>query len=169
MCKKEGLNMKTQESTKKVIHNAIDELIIDLLETQTPFTLVVSSKNWDYELPDRLKNEQAFMIQIQEQSLIESNYDGKYITIRTQFDNIDNSLTLYPQDVHAILDIDMRTPILIKPFTEEPINVAFEKHISSNPLKNFTPEELTSGVKHSLDCFIKSNPEMFTVTTNDEV
>jgi hypothetical protein len=157
--------MKTQDSTKEVIRNAIDELIIDLLETQTPFTLVVSSKNWDYALPDRLKNEQAFMIQIQEQSLIESDYDGEYITIRTQFDGIDNSLTLYPQDVHAIFDIDMKSPILIKPFYDEPTNVALEKHITSNPLKNFKPEELTPGVKHSLDCFIKGNPEMFTEAT----
>lgn len=154
--------MDYPESLKEAFNNAIEELVIEYLEYKIPFALVVSTRNWNEPLPSRLTTEEFIMIQIQEQTLEDSYFDGDDVYIVTQFDGKDNFRKLYAQDVQGILSVDMKNPILMKPFKDELATPSINavKDIS-NPLQHFKEEELTPGVKRSLECFVKSNPDMF--------
>jgi hypothetical protein len=157
--------MNVNDSLKETINNSIEKIVIELISSQVEFSLVVSSRNWNYPLPERLKKQDYFIIQLKEQSLFESEFDGEVVIIRTQFDGEENSLVLYPEDVKAILMIDMQTAILVKPFNDTPKNVNLEKQVklNSDVLGHFHDVEMTPGIQHSLDCFIKGNPNIFPV------
>lgn len=150
---------------KELMNSTVYTLIIELLNTKTEFSIIVSSKNWDKPLPDNLKNQEFFIIQIKEQTLEDSYYDESTneIYISTEFNNIPNSITLFAEDVKGIMDISMQIPILTKPYNEEPkyVNIEKARSINKDPLVYFKDEELTAGVKHSIDCFVKYNPNLF--------
>ena len=159
--------MEYPESLKEVFNNAIEELVIEYLEYKIPFSIVVSTRNWDKPLPSRLQKEEFMMIQIQEQTLEDSYFEGDNIYIVTQFDGEDNFRILYAQDVQGILSVDMKNPILMKPFRDEIATPMLNSvRDNRNPLMNFKEEELTPGVKRSLECFVKANPQMFESDTN---
>lgn len=149
----------------EVFHENIMNTIKVMLSEQTPFSIVISSRNWTNPLPERLKTQKYFTVQIQEQTLEDSYFAAGEIVINTQFGNEDNSIIIYPQDVKGILSLDMQTPLILKPFDEEPYMRGFTKarELQSNPINNFSEEELTAPVKHSLDCFVKNNPNIFEV------
>lgn len=150
---------------KEYMNNTCIDLVIDMLDNRTEFSLVVSSKNWDSPLPENLASIEYFIIQIKEQTMEESYYDRdtNEIYINTQFNNIPNSKTLYSEDIKGIMDITMQIPIMMKPYSQEPkyMNIEKVQSIHTNPLVNFTEEELSPEVKHSIDCFIKNNKNLF--------
>jgi hypothetical protein len=151
------------DSLKEVFNNCIEEMLIEYLENKIPFSMIVRTVNWNKPLPKRLVVEDMMMIQIKEQTLEDSYFDGKNIYICTQFEGVDNFICLLPQDVQGILSVDMKNPILMKPFKDSPATPALDKVKTSNPMLNFKQEELTEGVKRSLECFAKSNPNLFKI------
>jgi len=153
---------KVPGSIKEVFNNAIEELLIEFLEHDIEFSIIISNKNWDFPIPDRLLAQDYFLIQIKEQSLIDSYYDGESIIISTEFDNVPNSKTIYPEDIQGILGIDMKTVIIQKNYQDTPRSILIEKarELSNNPLLNFTEEELIQ-YKDNIEKMIKNNPEMF--------
>lgn len=150
---------------KSSINNTIGNLLGDMLYNKTPFSVVVTSKGWENPLPEHLIKQEYFIIQIQEQTMDDSYFDEDMncIIIQTEFNNQPNSIMLYPECVKGIMDISMQIPILMKPFAEDVLykHIEVVKLKGIYPLKQFEEGELTPEVKHSLNCFVKNNPDMF--------
>jgi hypothetical protein len=153
----------TPESIRNLINTQITNLVVELLNAGTPFSILISNKNWDNPLPSNLTNQDYFYVQVNEQTLEDSYYDETKVYIITKFGEQDNSITLYPEDVKAIFTLDRQQPYIFKPYNETPhmkhINLA--KEIGTNPLDNFTKDELTEGVVHSVNCIVLNNPKLF--------
>lgn len=153
--------MELTETLKNSFDELIEKSITEMVLNSIPFSLVISSRNWDRPLPDNLKKQEFFVVQIKEQTLDDSYYDQSLnkIVIVTEFNNQPNSVVVDPKSVQGILSIDMKNPIIMKPYREEPIVVGNIGNINVNSL--FAEGELTSDIANSVDCFIKNNPSMF--------
>jgi hypothetical protein len=150
------------KETIKIFNDNMMELICSMIINNEEFSIVVSSKNWSNPLPERLLQQDHFIIQIKDQTLEDSYIDSEgHIVINTKFDTEENSLLLYPEDVKGILDITMQNPIMIKPFEEKAKNLVADK-LKSNPsaIKKFTDEELEIYSK-SINVFAINNPNYF--------
>jgi hypothetical protein len=158
-------------TTKEVINKSINNLVVDLLSSQTPFSMIISGRNWKSPLPKNLTAQPYFFIQIQEQTLEDSFYDvdSGDIIINTEFNNVPNQLILYPEDVRGIFDVTMQTPIINKPYEETPklVNIERAINLQMNPLDKFSEDELTPAVCNSIDNFVKNNPTLFNVAPKE--
>jgi hypothetical protein len=159
-------------TTKEVINKSINTLVIDLLSSQTPFSMIISGRNWESPLPKNLMVQPYFFIQIKEKTLEDSSYDvdSGNLIINTEFNSVPNQLILYPEDVRGIFDVTMQTPIINKPYEEAPkfINIEKAVKLQMNPLANFSVDELTPEVHNSIDHFVKNNPKLFNTTPKEE-
>jgi hypothetical protein len=158
-------------TTKEVINKSINDLVVDLLSSQTPFSMIISGRNWEKPLPKNLMVQPYFFIQIQEQTLEDSFYDvdSGDIIINTEFNNVPNQLILYPEDVRGVFDVTMQMPIINKPYEEAPkfVNIQKAVKLQINPLANFSEDELTPEVRNSIDHLVKNNPTLFNITPKE--
>lgn len=134
-------------SQKTIITTAIEELLFYYITEQIPFTLTVDNyNNWDKPLPARLELPQ-FTLNIEntdlEESYVHSNGD---IVITAGIDDFIYQKVFTAVDIAAIGTIE-DGPVIRKPYKEYP-----QKDASK-------PSIATDGVMHSLECFVKNNPD----------
>jgi hypothetical protein len=79
--------------------------------------------------------------------------DGK-IVINTVFDDIEYSKVFEPADIGGVMGPDGKTPIMVKPFQEEPL-----LPMPNKPLGNTITDE--EGLRISMEAWKRNNPEMF--------
>lgn len=155
--------MKVSESFKETFNSALEDCFVDLLEAQEPFAVLISAEGWAEPLSERLIQAGKFFIQIQEQALIDSYFDGKDIVVVTEFDGVQNSKVVTADDISGIFTVDMKTPIMLKPFEMTKVEKTKKefKKLHGDPMKYFTEDELTPEVLRSLEWIVKNNKEMF--------
>jgi hypothetical protein len=157
-------NIVYTQELKDIVNNSITDIIISMLNSKTVFSIIVSNKYWSKPLPSAVANQSYFFVQINDQTMEDSFYDmdtGEII-LNTKFGEEDNSLVLYAENVKGIFDITMQIPLMLKPFDDAKfVNIEKAKVINKNAFDNFSDEELTEGVKNSIDAFVKNNPDKF--------
>ena len=137
-----------------IISNALLELAAHYVSTGTPFTITLDNhNNWDNTLPDRLKIQQRFVLNMENTDLTDSYVtDNGDVILVAGIDDIVYTKTLNHTDVHCI-GLLGKKPLIVKQFIEEPI---LESKGYTVPTKD--------AIKQSISAFKKYNPEMFTVT-----
>jgi len=146
------MNNLTERTTNHISYLTYT-LAVELLETHTPFTLILDNHNdWDNELPERLQKEQ-FVIDIKAQTLEDSFIkDGKIIVVML-VDDMEFIKQLEPCDISAVaLGVGL-PPIIQKPFRENP-------EFKLAPMKK---QELPSvaDMTKSMAAIRKHNPHLF--------
>jgi len=145
------------EDYKKILSNGIYKVISDYISTDTDCSIIVQNhNNWNIELPDRLKKEQQFILNIDKQTMEDSYIDeDSNIVINTVFDNVEYSKVFEPADIAGL--VYKGNSIMVKPFIETPKIPTPKK-----PLNNGTTNEVDeNGVRKSMEMFKKHNPELF--------
>jgi repressor of nif and glnA expression len=146
-----------------VISSSFYEIFYELCYENQPFGLIVQNhNNWDKELPDRLKNQQQFMIKIENDTLadlkVSEDEDGVYVTIGTEFDGVFYSKDFTHEDIAGFFLIENMKPYLVKPFVLKPKAI-----IKKDGQKfGFDPDAVKDeDLVDSMNAFKKYNPELF--------
>ena len=146
------------ENYKEILSRGLYNVVADFISSQEDCCIVVENhNNWDNDLPERLQSQKQFILNINKQTLEDSYIDGNNkIVICTTFDDNEYSKVFEPCDISALLANDGKTPLMIKPFKEEPEipEVTFD-----SKFKHTEPD--IEGIANSMEAFRKNNPEMF--------
>jgi len=143
------------ENYKNIISEMIYETAVSLLQSGEEFAIIVQNhNNWNIELPDRLKSQSQFIMNIKEQTIDDSYVEDGKIIINTEFDDQEYSKEFELADIAGIICIDGKTPIMVKPFIEEP-----KLPIPTRTLGNNEVDE--KGLQKSMEMWKKHNPELF--------
>jgi hypothetical protein len=139
---------------KDIISENLYNIVADFINAQEDFTFIVhNNNNWNVELPERLKKENQFVLNVDKQTLEDSYVEDGKIIINTKFDDVEYSKEFDFCDIGGIMGPDRKTPIFIKPFQEKP---EIEKPVK--PLNGDIDED---GIRHSMEMWKKNNPELF--------
>lgn len=142
------------EEYKNIISSAIYRTVQELLGSQEEFSIIVQNhNNWNIDLPERLKTQSQFIMNIKEQTLEDSYVEDGKIIINTEFDGQDYSKEFGYADIAGIIEINGKTPVMVKPFTELP-----EIPEPTKALNNKVDEK---GLQFSMESWKRNNPELF--------
>ena len=139
----------------KIISENVLRTVIEIFKSNDDFCLVINNGNdWDKELPERLQKEQAFLVEIVEDTKKESYItEDNDLVLCTDFDGELYTKTLNKEDILGIFDIE-KQPLLQKSFKE------------AHPIKEFQSKTINeyvindTKVQNSMKQFMKNNPEM---------
>ena len=147
----------------KTISESFFDMFSEFVAENQPFGLIVQNhNNWDSELPDRLKNQQQFMLKIENDTLDDTTMnvvDGRVdITIGTEFDDKFYSKEFTHEDIAGFFLIENMKPFLIKPFFLKPTAVLR----NDGEKFGFKEEDIKEeDLVDSMNAFKKHNPELF--------
>ena len=126
------------------------DLLSYYITNQLPCTIKVQNyDDWDKPLPSRLSVPQ-FTLNI-EQTDLEESYVGSdgSVWLTAGIDDVVYHKEFKACDIAAIGPVG-KLPVMLKPYVEE------------QKVKHTLPKLAgTSGVKHSVECFKRNNPDMF--------
>lgn len=147
--------MANDHDLKKIIDKNVYDLIIDLVQDEEPFSLLLANYNdWDHPLPERLRDQKAFILYISDDTLEDSfvNNDGQLVIV-TDFDGTLCEKILLHHDVMGVYNLKNK-PLLVKEYFSEYV-APFVK-----VTKKFkTPSD--QEIQPSMEMFRKLNPHLF--------
>ena len=146
--------------------NSMVDVIDMLLTDQFPFGLVLAiNDNWSPALPDVEKKKNATLLIIKEDSLEDSYYDedeGR-IFLSVGFAGERYTTWLDPRHILAIMQADMKAPIMVKPFESDVVHIDEEKaKVVMSP--DWLYKEVSGEGEAALlsaQAMVKNNPELF--------
>ena len=143
----------TQEY-KDIISDMIYNTVSEFINSQEDCTIIVhNNNNWNEALPERLEKAPQYVLNLTEQTMEDSYVEDGKIFISTMFDNIEYFKEFELADIAGIVGPDGKTPVIVKPFIEQP-STPVPKKVGSNE-----PDE--KGIHKSMEMFKRNNPEMF--------
>ena len=139
-----------------IINTALLALTKFYITAQIPFALTLDNhNNWDTVLPNRLKTENKFLLNMQNTDLKDSYIDTNGdIIITAGIDDIIYTKILEACDVHSI-GLVGKIPIIVKSFSELPAQAVSHSKIQTD-------------TKHSMECMCRNNPKLFKKEVKDE-
>ena len=144
----------TQEY-KDILSDMIYNTVSEFIQAQEDVTIIVhNNNNWNVALPERLEKAPQYVLNLTEQTMEDSYVEDGKIVINTVFDDIEYSKVFEPADFGGVMGADGKTPIMVKPFQEEPL-MPMPKHSLGN---NTTDEK---ALRKSMEMWKKNNPDMF--------
>ena len=129
---------------KEVISQNMYKTVIEIFKNNFDFCIVINNNNdWDNELPDRLKNEKAFLLEI-----VDDTKEDSYITednelvICTDFGGELFTKVLQKEDILGIYDINKKA-LVQKSFKEKHPIKEFVHKLKNEP----NPEKINNSMK----------------------
>ncbi len=115
--------------------------------------MIENHNDWSYELPENLRAQERFILDISDDTLDDSYVDDGQIVITAEFDGDVYFKDLQPCDIAGIMMEDMKSAMFVKPFREAP-------EINIKPSSR-TSEPSEKDLEISMQAFRKNNPKMF--------
>lgn len=148
-------NNTTLPFLERTISDHLYSIVTHMIEANEEVSIVVDNANdWDYELPQRLKSQKQFILDIAGDTLADAETDSDgFFTLTAEFDGEMYVKTFNHSDLVGI--IKDKKPYLMKPFVEP------------HPTLTLTMKERPSegsdelGLIHSMKMFERNNPDMF--------